>query len=73
MPFLATNGVHGSITSLSKMASGIEIYLGQLTSVSIAKDGKTATIGGGIISRNLTDVLWAAGKQTGMWASRSDI
>lgn len=47
------------------MNYGIEIYLEKLNSVSIAKDGKTAKIGGGIRSRNLTDALWAAGKQTG--------
>lgn len=47
------------------MTSGIEIYLAQLNTVEIAKDGKTAKIGGGILSKNLTDALWAAGKQTG--------
>lgn len=47
------------------MKSGVEIYLDQLDSVSIAKDGKTATIGGGILSKQVTDKLWAAGKQTG--------
>ncbi|KAG9232703.1 hypothetical protein BJ875DRAFT_513893 [Amylocarpus encephaloides] len=51
LPFLATNGVHGSISTLGKMTL-------------IAKNGTTATIGGGIRSRNLTDALWAAGKQT---------
>lgn len=47
------------------MTRGIEIRMSQLNSVVIAKDGKTATIAGGVISKNLTDALWAAGKQTG--------
>ena len=48
------------------MKYGIEIYLPQLNSISIAKDGKSATIGGGANVKNLTDTLWDAGKQTGM-------
>ncbi|OBT88352.1 hypothetical protein VE02_02285 [Pseudogymnoascus sp. 03VT05] len=64
LPFLTTNGVHGSITTLGKMTNGIEISLKQLNSIKIAKDGKTVTIGGGVMSKNVTDTLWAAGKQT---------
>ncbi len=47
------------------MTSGIEIHLSQLNSIKIAKDGKTVTLGGGVLSKNVTDTLWAAGKQTG--------
>lgn len=47
------------------MTHGIEIHMSQLNSVTVAKDGQTATIGGGVMSKNLTDALWAAGKQTG--------
>ena len=47
------------------MTHGIEIHMSQLNGIVIAKDGKTATIGGGVIAKNLTDTLWAAGKQTG--------
>jgi len=47
------------------MDYGIEIYLPRLNSISIAKDGKSATIGGGANVKNLTDTLWDAGKQTG--------
>lgn len=46
------------------MTHGISIYLSQLDRVEISPDGQTAVIGGGIRSRNLTDALWAAGKQT---------
>ncbi|KAB8235698.1 hypothetical protein ETB97_010246 [Aspergillus alliaceus] len=64
LPFLAYNGAHGAITTLGKMDHGIEIYMNQLSSVDISKDGKTVTIGGGTQSKAVTDKLWAAGKQT---------
>lgn len=48
------------------MDNGIQIVLSKLNSVKIASDGKSATIGGGIKSKALTDALWAAGKQTGI-------
>lgn len=69
MPFLAYNGVHGAITTLGKMDSGIEIYLSQLSGVEVAADGKTAKIGGGTGSKLVTDTLWKAGKQTGKFHS----
>jgi FAD/FMN-containing dehydrogenase len=65
VPFLTTNGDHGSIVTLGKMTHGIEIRLSQLNSIAIAKDGKTATMGGGVIAVNVTNALWKAGKQTG--------
>lgn len=64
LPFLAYNGAHGAITTLGKMKYGVEIYLDQLNSVEVAKDGKTAKIGGGTMSKAVTDKLWAASKQT---------
>jgi hypothetical protein len=50
------------------MDYGINIYLPELNSIKIAKDGKSVTVGGGINSKKVTDTLWAAGKQTGMSA-----
>jgi hypothetical protein len=47
------------------MDHGIEIYLNQLSSIEIASDGQTATFGGGVMAKNVTDALWAVGKQTG--------
>jgi frataxin-like iron-binding protein CyaY len=47
------------------MDYGIQIYLPQLNTLSIAEDGQSVTVGGGINSKALTDGLWAAGKQTG--------
>jgi hypothetical protein len=37
----------------------------KLNSIQIEKNGHTAIIGGGVISKNLTDTLWKQGKQTG--------
>ncbi|KAJ2903494.1 FAD-dependent oxygenase [Zalerion maritima] len=64
LPFLAYNSAHGAITTLGRMNYGIEIYLSQLSGVEIAADGQTATIGGGTLSKVVTDALWDAGKQT---------
>ncbi|KAJ5900120.1 hypothetical protein N7495_004864 [Penicillium taxi] len=64
LPFLAFNGAHGAITTLGNMTSGIEIYLDQLSSVKVAENGKTVTIGGGTKSKLVTDTLWNSGKQT---------
>ncbi|KJK77249.1 hypothetical protein H634G_06987 [Metarhizium anisopliae BRIP 53293] len=47
------------------MKSGVEIYLDQLNTIEVAEDGQTATIGGGALSKHVTDALWDAGKQTG--------
>ncbi|KAL0941656.1 FAD-dependent oxygenase [Colletotrichum truncatum] len=64
LPFLAYNGVHGAITTLGKMQNGIEISLSQLSGVEVAEDGKSAKIAGGTRSKDVTDILWEAGKQT---------
>ncbi|PWI65412.1 hypothetical protein PCL_07013 [Purpureocillium lilacinum] len=64
VPFLAYNGAHGAITTLGRMQGGIEIWLRQLSGVTISRDGRTATIGGGTMSKRVVDDLWAAGKQT---------
>ena len=70
VPFLAYNGVHGALTTLGKMDSGIEISLQQLSSVEIAEDGETVNIGGGTNSKLVTDTLWDAGKQAGKSTNR---
>ncbi|KAJ5655136.1 hypothetical protein N7507_007086 [Penicillium longicatenatum] len=64
MPSLVYNGGHGAIETLGAVENGIEIWLNQLNSVSIAGDGQTATSGGGVKSKHITDALWATGKQT---------
>lgn len=39
--------------------------MSQLNSVQLSEDGQTATIGGGTLAINVTNELWAVGKQTG--------
>ncbi|KAJ5897015.1 uncharacterized protein N7473_006414 [Penicillium subrubescens] len=63
LPFLAYTGAHGSLTTLGKMDQGIEIYMTQLDTVTVAGDGQTATIGGGAMSKAVVDALWNVGKQ----------
>lgn len=65
VPILAFNGAHGAISTLGDFEYGIEVYLSQLSSVVLSADGQTVTIGGGTLSVNVTNTLWAAGKQTG--------
>jgi len=47
------------------MTNGIEILLKKLNTVTISKDGQSATIGGGVMSHDLTAALWKSGKQAG--------
>ncbi|OAA78771.1 FAD binding domain protein [Akanthomyces lecanii RCEF 1005] len=44
---------------------GIEIVMSSLSSVELSKDGQTAKIGGGTLSKAIIDALWQSGKQTG--------
>lgn len=55
--------MHGSITTLGRLNSGISINLAKLSGVAISSDGKTATILGGTNTKFVIDSLWAAGKQ----------
>ncbi|KAL5335387.1 hypothetical protein BJX70DRAFT_390676 [Aspergillus crustosus] len=64
IPFLAVNGGHGAISTLSNMQHGIQIWLQNLNFISIAEDGETATFGGGIKSATLISALFEQGKQT---------
>lgn len=45
---------------------GIQILMRQINHVRIDPDGKTATIGGGALGKEVTDALWQVGKQTGV-------
>ncbi|KAL9111384.1 MAG: hypothetical protein Q9227_004261 [Pyrenula ochraceoflavens] len=64
LPFLAKVGGHGAIKSLAEVQNGIEIWMVGMNAISVSQDGKSATIGGGVESKDVTDTLWAAGKQT---------
>ncbi|KAF2639754.1 FAD-binding domain-containing protein [Massarina eburnea CBS 473.64] len=63
-PYLVVNNGHGAITTVGKLQNGVQIWMRQLNSVAIAPDSQTATFGGGILAKDVTDGLWAAGKQT---------
>ena len=63
--YLAVNNRHGANKGIGKLQNRIQILMSQLNSVQVAADGKTATFGGGVLAKQVTDGLWAAGKQTG--------
>ena len=65
IPYLPVNHGHGAVTTVGRMRNGIEIWMNRLNAVTISEDRKTARIGGGSISKDVTDTLWAEGKQTG--------
>lgn len=65
LSFLAYSGGHGSISSLAKVRSGVEISMRQMNRIAIADDGKSVTIGGGAKVKDVTHALAAAGKRTG--------
>ncbi|RYO82162.1 hypothetical protein DL764_009647 [Monosporascus ibericus] len=57
MPYLPVNGGHGAITTVGRMRNGIQIWMDDLNSVTIAQDGKTAQIGGGALSKTVIDAF----------------
>ncbi|KAF1937819.1 FAD-dependent oxygenase [Clathrospora elynae] len=63
-PFLAVSGGHGMVGSLGNFNYGIEIWIRKLNTINIAEDGKSARLGGGLLSKEVTDALWAKGMQT---------
>ncbi|KAI1145824.1 hypothetical protein F4825DRAFT_467027 [Nemania diffusa] len=64
IPYLAVTGGHGAITTVGNVHQGIGIWMNGLDSVEIAPDKSKVTIGGGALSKSVTDALWAVGKQT---------
>lgn len=50
--------------SLGKLDAGVQVNLDHLDSLTINADGNTATIGGGILSGEVTSALWDKGKWT---------
>ncbi|KAK8034591.1 hypothetical protein PG993_009586 [Apiospora rasikravindrae] len=64
LPFLATSGHHGATISLGRLRCGININLRALNSVHVLEDGRTAVIGGGTLTLEVTEALWALGKWT---------
>ncbi|KAI4178691.1 MAG: hypothetical protein LQ346_007366 [Caloplaca aetnensis] len=62
VPFLAVNRGHGSTTDMSNCRRGINIYVRNLDSITIAEDGQSATLGGGVYGDQLVRTLRANGK-----------
>lgn len=62
LPFLAVSRGHGSSTTIGKLRNGIEIHLRALNKIVIAKDGKSATVEGGVYTAQLISTLYAHGK-----------
>ena len=64
LPWLAISGHHGAINSLGTFQQGIQISMENFSEIELSSDGQTALIGGGTLAKNITDALWAKGKQT---------
>ena len=58
-------GTHGLTTSLNRVHSGIQINMRKMNSLQVNADGKTATVGGGIMQYEITKSLYKSGKQAG--------
>jgi hypothetical protein len=65
IPFLATTSLHGATSTLGDFHRGISIWMRKLNSRTIATDGLSATFGGGILTIEVKDALWAVEKQAG--------
>ncbi|KAF4457203.1 hypothetical protein F53441_767 [Fusarium austroafricanum] len=64
IPFLARSGGHGATEALQLAKDVIIIDIRPQNLVEVAEDGKSAKIGGGASIKQVTNELWAAGKQT---------
>ena len=49
LPFLAVSGAHGWTSTLNGVHRGIQINMRKLNSLQVNADGKTATVGGGVM------------------------
>ena len=66
IPYLAVGRAHGGTDTLSQVKNGIQIWTTRMNSIEIAPDGQSVVVGAGVMTKNLTDALWAVNKQTGM-------
>lgn len=62
---MAVTSGHGVTSAMSHIKNGIQISLKKLDHVKIHKDGQVATIGGGIITHELTQKLFKHNKRAG--------
>ncbi|KAI1412626.1 FAD-binding domain-containing protein [Hypoxylon sp. FL1857] len=61
IPFLATGGRHGYVTTLGKLDGGLAIDLSQINTVSIDKAAATVTVGAGTKLGDITGPIEEAG------------
>ncbi|KAL8688133.1 MAG: hypothetical protein Q9218_005877 [Villophora microphyllina] len=61
-PFLAVNRGHGTALDLNNVHRGINIFMRNLTSISVAPDGNSITAGGGVYVDQVIKGLAARGK-----------
>ncbi|KAI7763728.1 hypothetical protein LZL87_011585 [Fusarium oxysporum] len=64
IPFLARSGGHGATEALQLAKDVIVVDMRDQNVVEIARDGKSARIGGGASVKKVVNELWTAGKQT---------
>ena len=65
LDFLAVNRGHGTTRALGTVKKGIQINLRQLKNITIAQDGNSATLGGGVYNDEIVNALDAVGKSSG--------
>lgn len=65
IPFMATSGKHGDMSTLQELRAGIQIDLRALDKVEVSADGDHALIGGGIRQKALISALASKRKRTG--------
>jgi hypothetical protein len=64
VPFLASNGGHGSVGSLAALQNGIQIRLRSMNRITVSDDGKYAVMQGGVINLEVIQALDKASKQS---------
>jgi len=71
VPFLAKNRGHGTAAGLEEVHHGISIYIRELNEISIAADGNSATMGGGVSVAQAINYLAKYGKTSGKYIMAS--
>ncbi|KAK4452741.1 6-hydroxy-d-nicotine oxidase [Podospora aff. communis PSN243] len=64
IPFSAKVSGHGTWAGLGDIKNGMNIWMRELNSVTLSKDGKEAVVGGGAMVDEVVKYLWKEGKQT---------
>ena len=65
------SGAHGWTSTLNGVHRGIQINMLKLNLLQVNADGKTATVGGGVMQHEITQGLFKYGKQAGEHETRT--